>query len=74
MMEALRVKGSLTVEAAWIVSLCLIIIGLSITISFKMYSESLAYINETTPKEMDPVERFRLFHQGKVIFDVFLGE
>lgn len=64
----LRLKGSYTVEAAWIISFCLIIIGASIMLAFDIYYETFRYIEQTIPEDIDVVERFRIYSKGAELF------
>lgn len=67
----MRLKGSLTVEASAVISICMIIIGTSIIFAFNLYRDSVDYINKVNVKEIDSVELFRKIRMGEAVIDWF---
>ena len=63
----MRLKGVYTVEAAWVISICLMIMGGAIITSYQIYHSSLSYVRETAPKDFDAALRFREISVGKDI-------
>lgn len=64
----LKLKGSYTVEAAWIISFCMIIVGASIMLAFDIYYEAFSYAAQTIPEDIDIVERFKIYSLGAELF------
>lgn len=67
-------KAAYTVEAAFVVSICLFLLAGGILLSFQIYHESLRYIEETQGGITDVVQWFRLFSAGKEIGNLLLGD
>lgn len=63
------VPGVYTVEASWIISFCLLLTGVCLTVSLHMYTETLSYIENTLPKELDAVKRFHLYSIGAEVLE-----
>ena len=63
----MKLKGSYTVEAAIIISLCFIMFGTAIGITYKVFRESVSYVQREEDK-FDAVYRFRIKEQ---ILDVY---
>ena len=59
-------KGSYTVEAAGVMSMILVIIGMVLTLSFQVYSEA-ATEKEKNVSDIDTLNRFRLSKTGQEI-------
>jgi len=51
-------KAATTVEAAWIVSFCLMVTMVAILVAYNVFGESIDYINQPV-KEVDAVKIFR---------------
>ena len=54
----LKLKGSYTVEAAYIFSFCILIVGMAIGIAFDLFYEALEYVSYE-PDGFDAVSLFR---------------
>ncbi|MBP7058915.1 MAG: hypothetical protein KBA87_00615 [Lachnospiraceae bacterium] len=61
-------KGSYTVEAAGVMSMILVIIGMALTLSFQVYSEAATEI-EKNVSDIDTLNRFRLSKTGQEIIE-----
>ena len=61
-------KASFSVEAAWIFGISLLLIYVTIALSFHLYKQSKDYVDGTTPKEFDAVKTFRLVQMGEDLF------
>ena len=70
----MRLKEVYTVEAAWVMSICMIVIGGALITSYHIYDNSLSYVRETGPKEYDAALRFREISVGKDIVGSLMGE
>ena len=64
----MRLKAVYTLEAAWVISICMLVIGSAIALSYHIYESSLNYVAETTPQEFDAALRFRELNAGKELF------
>ena len=60
-------EGVYTVEAALVFSICFLIIGGAICLSFTIYNEARDYVMSVDVENYDPVERFRLISAGKYL-------
>ena len=67
-----RRKAVYTVEAAWILSICLSIIGGGILFSFDLFQESVAYVRENGGKGICAPKTFREIAAAKGIFDKYI--
>ncbi|MDC7278943.1 hypothetical protein NXH64_05425 [Butyrivibrio fibrisolvens] len=54
----MRLKGSYTVEAAYVFSFCILIVGMAICIAFDLFYEALDYVSYQ-PDAFDAVGLFR---------------
>lgn len=61
-------KGSYTVEAAGVMSMILVIIGMALTLSFQVYSEAATEI-EKNVSDIDTLNIFRLSKTGQEIIE-----
>ena len=59
----LKLKGSYTVEAAYIFSFCILIVGMSICIAFDMFYDAIDYVSYE-PDGFDAVRLFRTKEGG----------
>ncbi len=73
-MEHRFLKGVYTIEAAWIVSICLSIMAGGMILSVDIFNESVAYIRENRGEDMDAPKIFREIAAGKGIFEKLTGE
>ena len=55
----MRLKGSYTVEAAYIFSFCILIVGMAIGIAFDLFYEEIDYVS-VSPDGFDAVRQFRI--------------
>ena len=55
----MKLKGSYTVEAAAIISLCMLILSVAICLSFDIYRECVEYV-KYRPDKFDAVSLFRM--------------
>lgn len=62
-------KGVYTVEAAFIFSICFLIIGSVMCLTYDIYSESYKYIIGLKSEEHDAVERFRQIDAAKDVIN-----
>ncbi len=69
----MRVGASYTVEAAWVISICMLIMGSAIILSFRIYDNTLSYVKETSAAEFDAALRFREIDAGKDLIDYVTG-
>lgn len=58
-------KASYTVEAAFIMGICLLVIMVCLILGFTIYHETIEYMDATVVEDFDIVERFRQIHMGK---------
>ena len=66
----MKYEGSYTVEAAWIVSMTVIIILFSIQLGFQMYQQTARFIeNKCELSEIDIVKQFRTIAFGKELYE-----
>ncbi len=63
-------KGSYTVEASWVMSICMFIVFASLSASMAMYKEAYRFLEETTVKEIEAVPLFRRLALGKDILNI----
>ena len=61
-------KGSYTVEAAGVMSMVILIIGMALTLSFQVYAEAATEI-EKNVSDIDTLNRFRLSKTGQEIIE-----
>ncbi|MCR5451715.1 MAG: hypothetical protein K6F00_03695 [Lachnospiraceae bacterium] len=54
-----KLKGSYTVEAACVFSICFLIIGSVICLTFSIYKESINYVGDHKVKTENAVRSFR---------------
>ena len=54
----MRLKGSYTVEAAYVFSFCILIVGIAIGVSFDMFYTAIDYVSYSSD-EFDAVNLFR---------------
>ncbi|SCZ78849.1 hypothetical protein [Pseudobutyrivibrio xylanivorans] len=54
----MRLKGSYTVEAAYVFSFCILIVGMAICIAFDLFYDALDYVSYQ-PDTFDAVGLFR---------------
>lgn len=67
-------RGVYTVEAAWVISICIGIFAAAIILGFHIYSGALDYIGVTEPKIFDAALRFREISVGKDIVGAIFGK
>lgn len=58
-MRDTRLKASYTVEAAIIMSICFILFGTAVCISFELFKDSIDYVSYK-PNTFDAVKAFRI--------------
>lgn len=67
----MRCKGSYTVEAAWIMTITVLMIFAAIRLGFQIYEEALEYIeHQCMPHDIDYVEWFRRISLGKDLIGI----
>ena len=64
------VKASYTVEASWVMSICIFIVFASLSTSMAMYKKAYLFLQETTVREIDAVPMFRRIALGKEIINI----
>ncbi len=69
-----EMKASYTVEASWVMSICMFIVFSSLTISIAMYKNAYAFVEGTTVKEIETVKMFRQIALGKDLMGTEQGE
>ena len=62
-------KAVYTVEAAWVMSLCTTIVMASIMLTFHIYQETLADLQDVNKTVVDAPTRFRQIQLGKEIVE-----
>lgn len=67
-----RLEGSLTVEAAIVFSMVMIVIGTMLVTGVEVYKDSSMTIRKTTVVEKGGVESFRKVELGKSNLETFL--
>lgn len=67
-----RLEGSLTVEAAIVFSMVMIVIGTMLVTGIEVYKDSSMTIRKTTVVEKGGVESFRKVELGKSNLETFL--
>ncbi len=67
-------KASYTVEASWVMSICIFIIFSSLSLAIAMYKGAYDYLERTTVKEIEAVTLFRQVALGKEVFGIEEGE
>ena len=55
----LKLSGSLVVEGSWIMSICLVLVGMGILMGYRVYAQSVNYILSDIP-QVDVVRNFRI--------------
>lgn len=55
----MKLKGSYTVEATVIISVCLILFGLAVALAYELFKESINYVAQAG-ENYDAVRMFRL--------------
>ena len=64
---SVKLQGSYTVEAAWILAISFMVIGACIITGYDVFRDSIATVNE---KEKD-VDVVALFREGAMISEIF---
>ena len=67
--RCLSLKASLTVEAAWVFGITMLLIYSIMAYSFTLYSGAKEYVDKTSPDEWDAVGAFRLVDMGENILE-----
>lgn len=55
----LKLSGSLVVEGSWIMSICLVLVGMGILLGYRVYAQAVNYILSDIP-QVDVVRNFRI--------------
>ncbi|MBR1572163.1 MAG: hypothetical protein IJ655_05445 [Lachnospiraceae bacterium] len=55
----LKMTGSVTVEGSWIMSICLLLIGMGILLGYRIYDQSVDYVLNDIP-QVEVVRNFRI--------------
>lgn len=61
----MRCKAVYTVEAAWVMTVCISVVMASILLSFHIYEETLQDLHANTKTVVDAASRFRQVQLGK---------
>ncbi len=64
----MKLKGSYTVEATVIISLCFILFGTAATASINLFQSTLAYVSDCS-NEINAVEMFRLKEEARQMIE-----
>ncbi len=64
----MKLKGSYTVEATVIISLCFILFGAAVTASYSLFQSTLNYV-ENCNNEIKAVEMFRLKEEARHLME-----
>ena len=65
----MRARGVYTVEAAWVMAVCIGIVMASILLTFHIYKETVTELSETTKEVVDAATRFRQIQLGTELLD-----
>ena len=65
----MRVRAVYTVEAAWVMAVCIGIVMASILLTFHIYEETVTQLEVNTKEVTDAATRFRQIQFGKELVD-----
>ncbi len=68
-----EMRASYTVEASWVMSICMFIVFASLSISIAMYKGTYGFLNRTDVKEIETVTTFRRLAFGKEVLGIEQG-
>ncbi|MBR1629103.1 MAG: hypothetical protein IJ679_07550 [Lachnospiraceae bacterium] len=58
-------RASLTVEAAWVFGIALLVIYGMMGVSFALYRDAFSFVENTGPDDWKALQTFRLLQMGK---------
>ena len=63
-------KASYTVEASWIMSICIFLIFFTLSVFIAMYKSTYEFLMKTDADEIEAVVRFRQIALGKEVLNI----
>lgn len=63
-------KASYTVEASWIMSICIFLVFFTLSVSIAMYKSAYEFLMTTEADEIEAVVRFRQIALGKEVLGI----
>lgn len=67
------VRASVTVEASWVVGICILIIGSLILTGYDVFADSWTFVKEVQAAKYDGIDLFRKGEAVKGLIDVLKG-
>lgn len=67
------VRASVTVEASWIVGICILIIGSLILTGYDVFADSWAFVKDVQVTKYDGIDLFRKGEAVKGLIDALKG-
>ena len=70
----MKVRAVYTVEAAWVMAVCIGIVMASILLTFQIYKETVTELSQTTKEVVDASTRFRQIQLGTELIDTITNK